>query len=177
MNKSSFSIAVCAISASVLLLSACSASVNGASVTPIDAGKCVDAELNKESCTIHFANDDKFEFSTKEINVKLADIPADKQAGVTFGNLSQTKTHKMVVVSGPDTCPKQIADAGKDSPDTGYLPAELPADCNVLIAFDIGPRKAQQLTINSQLAPGAYAFFITTPGAVDAGMIGKMNVQ
>ena len=160
-----------------MLLSACSASVNGASVTPIDAGKCVGAELNKEECTIHFANDDKFEFSTKEINVKVADIPADKQAGVTFGNLSQTKTHKLVVVSGADTCPKQIADAGKDSPDSGYLPTELPADCNVLISFDLGPRKAQQLTIGPNLAAGTYYYFITTPGAVDAGMIGKMNVQ
>lgn len=177
--KPTVSLKIALVSSVVCLLSACttSATINGASVTPIDASKCVGAELNKDSCTIHLAKDDKWEFSAKEINVKLADIPADAQAGVTFGNLSPATKHTLAVVSGGDNCPKDIAAAGKESPDTSYIPAELPAGCTVLITFDLEPQKATQLTINSKLAPGTYHFFVTTPGAVDAGMIGKMNVQ
>ena len=161
----------------VCLLSSCSATINGASVTPIDATKCVSAEVNKEDCTIHFANDDKFEFTTKEINVKVSDIPSDKESDITICNLSQGTKHLLAIVSGDESCPKKLADAGKDNPDGGYLPAETPAGCNVLLSFVIEPRKAKQLTVNSKMAPGMYYYLITTPGAVDAGMIGKLNVQ
>lgn len=177
MKKLSLTNKIAFVSLMTCMLAACSATINGASVTPIDTSKCVGAELNKEDCTIHFANDDKFEFTTKEINVKVADIPADSQAGVTFGNLSQAKTHVLAVVSGDESCPKKVADAGKDNADGGYMPAEAPEGCNVLITFEIGPRKATQLTIGPKMNPGTYYYFISTPGAVDAGMIGKMNVQ
>lgn len=174
-SKNSFKFAL--VSTFVLLLSACSATINGASVTPVDASKCVGAALNKEECTIHLAKDDKFDFTTKEINVKVADIPADAQAGITFGNLSPATKHMLAVVSGDESCPKQIADAGKDSADTNYMPAEVPAGCNVLITFELDPGKATQLTVGPNTPAGTYYFFVTTPGAVDAGMVGKMNVK
>jgi azurin len=165
------------VSVLACLLAACSATINGASVTPVDASKCVGAALNKEDCTIHFAKDDKLEFSTKEINVTVADIPADAQTGITFGNLSPATRHTVAVVSGEESCPKQIADAGKDSADTNYVPNEIPAGCSVLITFDLEPGKATQLTAGPNTPAGTYYFFVTTPGAVDAGMVGKMNVK
>jgi len=177
MKTFSTSLKIATLSVLTCLLAACSATVNGASVTPVDASKCVGAALNKEECTIHLAKNDKFDFTTKEINVKTADIPADAQAGITFGNLSPATKHMVTVVSGAETCPKQIADAGKDSADTNYMPAEVPAGCDVLISFLLDPGKATQLTVGPKTPAGTYYFFVTTPGAVDAGMVGKMNVQ
>lgn len=177
MKKFSTSLKVATLSILTCLLAACSATVNGASVTPVDASKCVGAALNKEECTIHFAKDDKFEFTTKEINVKAADIPADQQAGITFGNLSAGTKHTVAVVSGDESCPKQIADAGKESADTNYMSAETPAGCEVLITFTLEPGRATQLTLGPSTPAGTYYFFVTTPGAVDAGMVGKMNVK
>ena len=109
--------------------------------------------------------------------MKLADIPEGSTSNITFGNLSPAKKNTLAVVSGGENCPKDIAAAGKESPDTGYLPAEMPAGCNVLITFEIEPQKGSVLSVNPKLPPGAYYFFLTTPGAVDAGMVGKMNVQ
>ena len=92
-----------------VMLSACTASVNGSSVQPIAGANCKNAGMQEENCTIGFGSDnEELKLSTDIVNTTLADTTDGTTVNINLRNNSTTVSYAVAYVSGPQSCTTNI---------------------------------------------------------------------
>ena len=92
-----------------VMLSACTASVNGSSVQPIAGANCKNAGMQEENCTIGFGSDnEELKLSTDIVNTTLADTTDGTTVNINLRNNSTTVSYAVAYVAGPQSCTTNI---------------------------------------------------------------------
>jgi hypothetical protein len=139
-----------------VMLSACTASVNGSSVQPIAGANCKNTGLQEENCTIGFGSDNgELKVSTDIINTTLADTADDATVNINLRNNSTTVNYAVAYVAGPESCTTSIFWGPNEAGD-GSVATGAGDDCTILYTDTVKTERIQQIALSFTIAQTAY---------------------
>ena len=145
-----------------MVLSACTASVNGSSVQPIAGANCKNASLQEENCTIGFGSDNgELTVSTDIINTTLADTADGTTVNINLRNNSTTVNYVVAYVAGPESCTTSIFWGPNEAGD-GSVATSAGDGCTILYTDTVKTERIQQIALKFTIAQTAY--IVITPG-------------
>ena len=145
-----------------MMLSACTASVNGSSVQPIAGANCKNAGLQEENCTIGFGSDnEELKLSTDIVNTTLADTTDGTTVNINLRNNSTTVSYAVAYVAGPQSCTTNIFWGPNEAGD-GYVATGTGDGCTILYTDSVKSERIQQIALSFTIAQTAY--IVITPG-------------
>jgi len=146
----------------VMLLSACTASVNGSSVAPITGANCINSTIKDETCTIGFGSDNgELKPSTDVVNLTLADTADGSTVNINLRNNSAAVDYAVAYVAGPESCTTNIFWGPNEAGD-GYVATGTGDGCTILYTDSVKPERIQQIALSFTIAQTAY--IVITPG-------------
>ena len=145
-----------------VMLSACTASVNGSSVQPIAGANCKNAGMQEENCTIGFGSDnEELKLSTDIVNTTLADTTDGTTVNINLRNNSTTVSYAVAYVAGPQSCTTNIFWGPNEAGD-GYVATGTGDGCTILYTDSVKSERIQQIALSFTIAQTAY--IVITPG-------------
>ncbi len=145
-----------------VMLSACTASVNGSSVQPIAGANCKNAGMQEENCTIGFGSDnEELKLSTDIVNTTLADTTDGATVNINLRNNSTTISYAVAYVAGPQSCTTNIFWGPNEAGD-GYVATGTGDGCTILYTDSVKSERIQQIALSFTIAQTAY--IVITPG-------------
>ena len=145
-----------------VMLSACTASVNGSSVQPIAGTNCKNAGMQEENCTIGLGSDnEELKLSTDIVNTTLADTTDGTTVNINLRNNSTTVSYAVAYVAGPPSCTTNIFWGPNEAGD-GYVATGTGDGCTILYTDSVKSERIQQIALSFTIAQTAY--IVITPG-------------
>ena len=145
-----------------VMLSACTASVNGSSVQPIAGANCKNAGMQEENCTIGFGSDnEELKLSTDIVNTTLADTTDGTTVNINLRNNSTTVSYAVAYVAGPQSCTTNIFWGPNEAGDW-YVATGTGDGCTILYTDSVKSERIQQIALSFTIAQTAY--IVITPG-------------
>ena len=145
-----------------VMLSACTASVNGSSVQPIVGANCINIGLQEENCTIGFGSDNgELTVSTDAVNMSLANTADGSTVNINLRNNSTTVSYAVAYVAGPESCTTNIFWGPNEAGD-GYVATGTGDGCTILYTDSVKSERIQQIALSFTIAQTAY--IVITPG-------------
>lgn len=139
-----------------VMLSACTASVNGSSVQPIAGANCKNTGLQEENCTIGFGSDNgELKLSTDIINTTLADTADGATVNINLRNNSTTVNYAVAYVAGPESCTTSIFWGPNEAGD-GSVATGAGDGCTILYTDTVKTERIQQIALKFTIAQTAY---------------------
>ncbi len=139
-----------------IVLSSCTASVNGSSVQPIVGANCINIGLQEENCTIGFGSDNgELTVSTDAVNMSLANTTDGSTVNINLRNNSTTVNYAVAYVAGPESCTTNIFWGPNEAGD-GYVATGTGDGCTILYTDSVKPERIQQIALSFTIAQTAY---------------------
>jgi hypothetical protein len=140
----------------VMLLSACTASVNGSSVAPITGANCKNSTIKDENCTIGFGSDNgELKPSTDVVNLTLADTADGSTVNINLRNNSVAVDYAVAIVAGPESCTTTLFWGPNEAGDA-TVATSASDGCTIIFTDSVKAQRILQTTLGFTIAQTVY---------------------
>lgn len=140
----------------MIVLSACTASVNGSSVAPIMGANCKNVSIQEENCTIGFGSDTgELKPSTDIVNVTLADTADGSKVNINLRNNSTMVDYAVAIVVGPARCATELLWGQNEAGDANVATGAADG-CMVIFTDSVKAQRILQTSLGFTIPQTAY---------------------